>query len=126
MKTASELRIGLVAARRVVVKIGSRVLIGSDGRPDLARFRALAADISALREKGADVVVVSSGAIGAGVHALGLKTRPRELPDLQMAAAVGQSRLMAIYDKVFGRLDTLVGQVLLTYDDLKNLSLIHI
>jgi len=66
------------------------------------------------------VVVVSSGAIGAGMEAMRMKKRPTNLPDLQMAAAVGQMRLMATYDKLFGAEKRRIGQVLLTHDDLKD------
>lgn len=115
-----ETRGRLARARRVVVKIGSRVLVQRTGRPDLRRMRELVRQIAALRKAGRDVVVVSSGAIGSGMEALGMKRRPSLLPDLQMAAAVGQSRLMAAYDRLFGQRDCRIGQVLLTYDDLKN------
>lgn len=117
---ASEQRKSLVSARRIVVKIGSRVLVQKTGRPDTVRMKALVKDIARLRHAGREVVVVSSGAIGTGVHALGLKTRPTNLPDLQMAAAVGQSRLMTTYDKLFSAERCKIGQVLLTHDDLNN------
>lgn len=116
----SEQRKNLTNARRIVVKIGSRVLVQKTGRPDAVRMKALVKDIARLRREGREVVVVSSGAIGTGVHALGLKTRPTSLPDLQMAAAVGQSRLMTTYDKLFAAEKCKVGQVLLTHDDLNN------
>lgn len=118
--STSEQRKNLANARRIVVKIGSRVLVQKTGRVDIARMKALVKDIARLRRNGRDVVVVSSGAIGTGVHALGLKTRPTSLPDLQMAAAVGQSRLMTTYDKLFSAEKCKIGQVLLTHDDLNN------
>lgn len=118
--STSEQRKNLANARRIVVKIGSRVLVQKTGRVDIARMKALVKDIARLRRNGRDVVVVSSGAIGTGVHALGLKTRPTSLPDLQMAAAVGQSRLMTTYDKLFSSEKCKIGQVLLTHDDLNN------
>ncbi|MBN1269691.1 MAG: glutamate 5-kinase [Kiritimatiellae bacterium] len=114
------MRTGLTDARRIVVKVGSRVLVQSNGRPDLPRIRALVKDIARLRRGGRDVVLVTSGAIGTGMQALGLKTRPTSLPELQMAAAVGQSRLMTIYDGLFAKEKYRVGQVLLTHDDLKD------
>jgi len=103
--------------RRVVVKIGSRVLVQKTGRPDLRRMLALAADIARIRRSGRDVVVVTSGAIGTGMEALGMKERPKLLPELQMAAAVGQCRLMSRYDDLFSRLGLKVAQILLTHDD---------
>ncbi len=110
----------LSASRRVVVKIGSRVLVQRNGRPDTRRMKALVDDIAALRRQGREVLVVSSGAIACGLQALGMKKRPTDLPTLQMAAAVGQSRLMAAYDKLFSRKKHRIAQVLLTHDDLEN------
>jgi glutamate 5-kinase len=107
-------------ARRVVIKIGSRVLVQKTGRPDVRRMRSLVADIAAIREAGHEVVIVTSGAVGAGMEALGMKQRPQKLPELQMAAAVGQTRLMARYADLFGKQGRLVGQVLLTHDDFQH------
>lgn len=116
----STVRSPISLCRRVVIKIGSRVLIQSNGRPDLRRMRALVKDIAALHHAGREVVVVSSGAVGAGLQALGWKTRPDNLPDLQMAAAVGQNRLMSRYSALFARESIRIGQVLLTHDDLRD------
>lgn len=116
----SELRAALRNCRRLVVKIGSRVLIQATGRPDLPRLRALVKDIAAAKKAGRDVVLVTSGAIGTGMAALGLRKRPTDLPELQMAAAVGQSRLMALYDRLFAAQKCRVGQVLLTHGDLRD------
>ncbi len=110
----------LASSRRVVVKIGSRVLVQRNGRPDLRRMAALVDDLAALRRAGREVIVVSSGAIASGLQALGMKKKPDDLPTLQMAAAVGQSRLMAAYDKLFARKKCQIGQVLLTHDDLEH------
>ncbi len=110
----------LAAVRRVVVKIGSRVLVQRNGRPDTRRMDALVDGIAALRREGRDVIVVSSGAIACGLQALGMKKKPEDLPSLQMAAAVGQSRLMATYDRLFARKKCRIGQVLLTHDDLEH------
>lgn len=113
-------REALETARRVVVKIGSRVLVQRTGRPDLRVIKGLVKDIARLRKEGREVVVVSSGAIGSGMEALRMKSRPTTLPELQMAAAVGQTRLMALYDKLFSAEKCRVGQVLLTHDDLRD------
>ena len=110
----------LAAIRRVVVKIGSRALVQSNGRPDTRRMAALVDGIAALHREGREVVVVSSGAIACGLQALGMKKKPDDLPTLQMAAAVGQSRLMAAYDRLFARKKCRIGQVLLTHDDLEH------
>lgn len=104
----------------MIVKMGSRVLVESTGRPHLARIHGLVEEISALHHEGREVIVVSSGAVAAGMEALGMKSRPSTLPDLQMAAAVGQSRLMAQYDEFFGARGIRIGQVLLTHADLKD------
>ncbi|AKJ65259.1 glutamate 5-kinase [Kiritimatiella glycovorans] len=116
-----EQRMHLVAgARRVVVKAGTRTLVQRSGRPDSRRIDTLVSQLAALRREGREVVGVSSGAIGAGIEALGLKTRPESLPELQMAAAVGQTRLMSLYEKSFARRRCRVGQILLTHDGLKD------
>ncbi|HHX97679.1 MAG: glutamate 5-kinase [Kiritimatiellia bacterium] len=120
MASHLQIRKQLDAARRVVVKIGSRTLVQRNGRPDTRRMAALVADIAELRKAGREVVVVSSGAIAAGLQALGMTKKPADLPSLQMAAAVGQSRLMATYDNLFARKKLRIGQVLLTHDDLEN------
>jgi len=113
------LRPGLPPVRRLVVKIGSRVLVRGNGQPHLHRIRSIVADIVALHRQGREVVVVSSGAIGCGMDKLGLKRRPTNLPDLQMAAAVGQNRLMSLYEQLFSRRRCRIGQILLTHDDLR-------
>ena len=110
----------LASSRRIVVKIGSRVLVQRNGRPDVRRMAALVDGLAALRREGREIIVVSSGAIACGLQALGMKKKPDDLPTLQMAAAVGQSRLMAAYDKLFTRKKCRIGQVLLTHDDLEH------
>ncbi len=104
----------LARARRVVVKVGSRLLRESPvGRP-----AAIADEIASLRAaRGLEVVVVSSGAIALGLKELGIAERPKELPRLQAAAAVGQGRLMQLWEGAFAAHDLVVGQVLLTHDD---------
>ncbi|MBU4248302.1 MAG: glutamate 5-kinase [Verrucomicrobia bacterium] len=113
-------RAALQAARRIVIKIGSRILVQASGRPETQRVRALIRDIAALKHEGREVVVVTSGAIGTGMDALGIRRRPTRLPDLQMTAAIGQSRLMTLYDRMFTAERCLIGQVLLTHNDLKH------
>lgn len=117
MNESEKLRQSIADARRVVVKIGSRVLVQKTGRPEHRRIKALVREMAKLRQNGIEVLLVTSGAIGAGMEALGMESRPTGLPDLQMAAAVGQSRLMAAYDKLFAASHCKVGQVLLTHDD---------
>lgn len=110
----------LTGSRRAVIKIGSRVLVQRNGRPDTRRMGELVEDIVRLHRSGVQVIVVSSGAIACGLQALGMKKRPEDLPSLQMAAAVGQSRLMATYDRLFSKKKCRIGQVLLTHDDLRH------
>ena len=113
-------REALAQAKRIVVKVGSRVLVQRSGRPDIRRMAALVHDLAAVRELGREVVLVSSGAIACGMEAMGLRRRPEDLPTLQMAAAVGQNRLMALYDRLFAEAHCRIGQVLLTHADLEN------
>jgi glutamate 5-kinase len=113
-------RDSLKAAARLVVKLGTGVLTDSRKQIDPAQLEQLVAQIAAQRAAGREVVLVSSGAVGAGMGALGLERRPTELAELQACAAVGQSRLMAIYEKFFAVHNLRVAQVLLTHDDLEH------
>jgi len=117
MKKSLKYREVIADARRIVVKIGSKVLVQKTGRPDTRSMRNLTRQLAAILRSGHDVAVVTSGAIGSGMEALGMKDRPSALPELQMAAAVGQGRLMSHYDKLFSALGCTVGQVLLTHAD---------
>ena len=107
----------LPESRRIVVKIGSKVLVGAGGRPDRRRIAALVRQVAALRRAGHELVLVSSGAIASGMEALGLSRRPSAVPDLQMCAAVGQVRLMTLYHELFAEERVLAAQLLLTHDD---------
>jgi glutamate 5-kinase len=80
----------------------------------------LVAQMAELRRQGKELVLVSSGAVGAGMGVMGYERRPGELAELQACAAVGQSRLMAIYEKLFGEHDLSVAQILLTHEDLEH------
>jgi glutamate 5-kinase len=107
-------RAALTAARRVVVKIGSRLLAeNADGR-----VHALVDDVVAAHKRGVRCVLVSSGAIALGVGRLGLGERPTTIPHLQAIAAVGQGHLMQHYDRAFAAHGMAAGQVLLTHQDL--------
>lgn len=107
-------------AKRIVIKVGTRVLINQQGAPNTHRINALVKEIALLRQARHEVILVSSGAVGTGLHVLGLKRRPSALPELQMAAAIGQPRLQMIYQKYFTKHQLTTSQVLLTHDDLKN------
>ncbi len=108
----------VASAKRVVVKLGSGVLSGGGERLEPAVVRRLARELAGLRGGGREVVVVSSGAILAGWESLGLSSRPRETQLKQASAAVGQSRLMHVWQAAFARLKLPVAQVLLTREDL--------
>jgi glutamate 5-kinase len=107
----------LAAGDRVVVKIGTASLVGGAGELDEERMRALCAQIARVREAGVDVVLVSSGAIAAGLGLLRIGARPTDIPSLQAAAAVGQGRLLARYMRVMAEFDLLSAQMLLTRYD---------
>jgi glutamate 5-kinase len=108
-------------SRRIVIKVGSAVLTSSEQGLDQDRIERLASDISSIMGQGREVVLVSSGAIAAGLAKLGLrKTRGMPLSLKQAAAAIGQSGLMWMYEKTFGTHGKKVAQVLLTREDLSN------
>jgi len=111
------LRVAVAAARRVVVKVGSSSIVTPAGGLDAERVRALVTVLADQRDGGREVVLVSSGAIAAGLGPLGLTRRPRDLPTLQAAASVGQGQLVACYAAAFGARGRTVAQVLLTADD---------
>ena len=108
----------LTSVKRVVIKIGSRVLTDDDGALDMAVIRRICGDISALRRQGLQVVVVSSGAIAAGRSELGIIGKPKTMPQKQAAAAIGQTRLMRAYEESFAPFGLKVAQILLTSEDL--------
>ncbi len=109
-------------AERVVVKVGSSSLASADGGIDEARVAGIVDVLAAVRARGAEVVLVSSGAIAAGLTPLGLRRRPRDLATQQAAASVGQGLLIHRYTEEFARHDLTVGQVLLTVDDVTRRS----
>ncbi|WP_216216166.1 glutamate 5-kinase [Amycolatopsis aidingensis] len=113
----SETRQAIAAAKRLVVKVGSSALTSAGDGLDVARLDALVDAIAARVAAGSQLVLVSSGAIGAGLAPLALGTRPRDLATQQAAASVGQLALAHAYAESFGRYSLTVGQVLLTSDD---------
>ena len=113
-------RASLKETSRLVVKLGTGILTSRSKQIDPAQVEQLVAQVAAQRGAGREVVVVSSGAVGAGMGALGLAKRPTDLSDLQACAAVGQSRLMSTYSELFARHNLPVAQVLLTHDDLEH------
>jgi len=105
---------------RIIVKLGTGVLTDSRKQPDLAQMEQLVAQVAEQRAAGREIVLVTSGAVGAGMGVLGFDKRPSALDELQACAAVGQSRLMATYEKLFAKFNLHVGQVLLTHEDLEH------
>ncbi len=110
-------RSAVARARRLVVKVGSSSLTSPDGQLDAARLVALVNALAARHHADSQVVLVSSGAIAAGMGPLGLARRPRDLATQQAAASVGQGALIAAYQNAFRSHEVTVGQVLLTIDD---------
>lgn len=107
-------------AKRVVIKVGSAVLTLQGIKLNDAAFKGLAAHISALRNNGIEVALVTSGAVAAGMGKLGLAKKPKSIPEKQAAAAAGQSSLMGKYERAFAEHDLKVAQILLTHEDLDN------
>ncbi len=107
-------------ARRVVVKVGTHAIAKATGRPDYPALRRLVSGICALRKAGLEVVFVSSGAVAAGIEALGLKERPKDVIGVQTCAAVGQARYVTEYERLFGEAGVKIGQVLLTHADFED------
>ncbi len=110
----------LEKARRIVVKVGSSILASLEKGLHYETFSHLTKEISELKRQGYEIVLVSSGAIAAGMEKLGYKTRPQSITQKQATAAVGQSRLIHIYENYFSRYQQMVAQVLLTHDDLSH------
>lgn len=112
-------RAAFEASRTIVVKIGTNALSRPDDSLDLDRIHCLAEQLVRLRNTGKKVLVVSSGAIGAGLSLLGLKKRPQELPHLQATASVGQAHLIGAYDDAFQKHGLRASQILLTANDFR-------
>jgi len=107
-------------ARRVVVKVGTSSITDGDFKVSVGKIKKIVGEVVGLRKKGIEVIIVSSGAIGAGVGLLELKSRPRDINVLQATAAVGQNELMKAYGKAFAKEKIKVAQLLLTRDDFQN------
>lgn len=105
------------AARRIVVKIGTNVLTGADGLLDRSHLAHLTEQIAEIRRSGREIVVVSSGAIGAGLGRMRKSKRPTNLPELQAAAAIGQADLIRAYDDALMPFGFPAAQILLTAAD---------
>lgn len=119
MKNAVRQEIFAVA-RTVIVKVGSNVLARDDDQLDEDRIRQLSAQIDRLRDTGRQVIIVTSGAVAAGIGILGLSGRPQSLSKLQAAAAAGQPRLMTAWGERLAEAGHQVAQILLTVNDFRN------
>lgn len=117
---SAAIREDVARARRIVIKVGTNVVMRDDGRLALSQLYGIAEAVARLRLQGRDVLMVSSGAVGLGMERIGLASRPTELSQIQACAAIGQSRLMAIYDDAFDKLGCRTAQVLLTEDDFRD------
>lgn len=106
--------------KRVIVKVGTSTLTHENGQINIERMEQVVRSIADLSNKGYEIVLVTSGAVGAGLGKLRKKKRPTTLPEKQAIAAIGQVTLMHRYEKLFLEYDKVVGQVLLTKDDLAN------
>ena len=111
-------RAALAESHRLVVKLGTHVVIGDGGDVATLRVMNLVESLARQRRGGRDVVLVSSGAVGMGMRLLGLRQRPRSLGLRQACAAVGQGHLMGLYTKAFAEFGVVAAQVLLTHEDL--------
>lgn len=106
--------------KRIVVKVGTSTLTHKTGKTNIARIAKLVSVLSDLKNAGNEIILVSSGAIAIGTSRLRLSEKPKEVKGLQAAAAVGQSELMFLYDKLFSEYDVVVSQLLFTADALDN------
>ena len=104
--------------QRIVVKVGTSTLTGENGAPNFRTIDKLAQVLSTLHNEGHQIILVSSGAIAVGVNKMRLPMKPKDVCMKQAAAAVGQCELMHIYDKFFGEYGNIVGQILLTEEDI--------
>jgi len=109
----------LSQAKRIVIKLGTGVLTTGIGNLDTQRMQILCRQVNMLRERGIQVILVSSGAVGLGMGKLGLKKRPKDLANLQACASVGQSLLINTWQKGFDPHGITVAQILLTREDLR-------
>jgi len=111
-------RENLKGVKRIVVKVGSSTITHGSGKLNLARMEGLVRQLADLHHQGKEVVLVTSGAVGAGMGKLGLKQRPKTMPEKQATAAVGQGILVHMYEKMFAEYGPVVAQVLLTREDM--------
>ncbi len=110
----------LKSRQKIVIKVGSSTLTHHNGLLNLERIEMLVRQLADLHNRGFEVILVTSGAIGAGMGKLGLKTRPKTIPEKQAAAAVGQGILLHMYEKLFSEYGQIVAQLLITREDVND------
>ena len=103
-------------SKRIIIKVGTSTLMYPNGSVNLQRIERLAFVLTDLQNRGKDIILVSSGAIGVGMDLLNLSTRPTTIPEQQAVAAIGQSQLMNLYSKFFLSYGQIIGQILMTRD----------
>lgn len=113
-----DLRNSFKHCQRVVIKVGTSTLTYPNGQLNLNRIERLVREMADLHNRGKEILLVSSGAIGIGANRMGLKSVPRTLPEKQALAAIGQGSLLHMYEKIFAEYGQTIAQVLLTRDDL--------
>lgn len=118
--SAPTIRPELPLSRRIVVKLGTRILSGDEGGIARTRLQTILAEVAELRRNGKEVLIVTSGAVGIGAHAIGLTPPVTRISERQACAAVGQSQLMTLYRQELAQLGFIAGQVLLTHDDFED------
>lgn len=106
--------------QRIVVKVGTSTIVDTNGKVNYPVINRLAQVLTSLQNEGREVLFVTSGAIGVAIDQMGLAARPKEIPEQQALAAIGQGYLMSIYNQSFAFYKQTVGQVLLTYDVFEN------
>lgn len=112
----------MLKVKRVVLKIGTSILLDQDGKIGEAVMQRLARQVRRIKDMGVEVIIVSSGAIACGMETIGLKKKPKEIEKRQALASIGQVLLMKMYMETFARERIKVGQVLLTHEDIKSKS----
>ena len=106
--------------QRIVVKVGTSTLTTEDGRLNIDKIKKIVMELSNLQNKGYDVILVTSGAVGAGMGLLNISEKPKTLAEKQMLSAVGQVSLMQIYQTLFKEHSKIIGQLLLTKEEFSN------
>ncbi len=115
-----EHRVGLKDKHRIIVKLGTALITQEDGRINLLRIEKMARVISSLISAGKEVILVTSGAVGAGMGIMKLEKKPTEIVEKQALASIGQAALLRMYETFFNEYDQVIGQVLLTRDGVEN------